>query len=950
MCKTVLLCCVLVLNIISNDSLGIFHEKSKIIFRPDDVADYFGYSVLLNKSGMYVGAPKARSRLNRSISPGLVFFCPLDNLDSSNVTCTPLGTDIGVSRFASRADFLKDDMWFGAVIAAMPTGNLLICAPRWTTPYKDTHLLANGACYFHGQKRGQWLLPLQDMNRQAYMVDGTRKEYGEYGLHLNFYAYGQAGMSAKVTDSNTVIIGAPGLLQWTGGISEYMLYPDYSAQSVRFGIRSTTNPYKTKEVGPDDYLGYSVESGAFDDSGKTFYVAGAPRSKAGYGQVLIFEQSFRDTEPLDIKAKVHGPHLGSYFGASVACFDVNGDSVVDLLVGAPSYVKKGGGLPYDQGAVFVYLTERQDTSFILKDAGFVTGSRESGARFGTAIAELGDIDGDGYKDVAIGAPWENEGMGAVYIYLGSPTGLKPEYVQRIIAEDAKSFGIAISKAVDIDSNNCNDLAIGAYKSSTAYIYRCIPTMQVSTAIKVPDAMYLPQNTTNFTALFCVDAPAKKMWPHVKIDLTAKITVDREGNRARISGDSEYNVSLKPGNDACEEQIVEVMPTADLSKPISIQFTLTPKELMQDSSLFLMNAARLSENSILHSFFDIQLTRDCGADLICRPLLVMTLEPLVNPYIPGSDDKLGFKVKVLNKEEPAYGAKVFIELPSNPIRLPSACTLEGLNVTCNVPSPLLRGESVLWEIEMEFTLKGILEKQLTISARLKDPFHNINVTKIDQLHIRVTPKANFGVSGKALPNTTIAVTREKLNAAGSINLVHYYEVTNFGPSDWYRLEAQIALPDQVNISSPIKGCVGEYGLIECVWPLPAKVSMPIIVPLRFDLGIHKSILEENTQVNITSNITLLLGDKFQSISTTTTLVLDPSQPLWPLIVGLIAGFTLLAAIVFALYKYGFFSRTSRDELKKLQEQSLILEESSPSSADLNSSDADDSTRELVDDSN
>lgn len=48
------------------------------------------------------------------------------------------------------------------------------------------------------------------------MTQGLRKEYGEYGTHLNFYAYGQAGFSAKVTENNSVIIGAPGLLQWTG--------------------------------------------------------------------------------------------------------------------------------------------------------------------------------------------------------------------------------------------------------------------------------------------------------------------------------------------------------------------------------------------------------------------------------------------------------------------------------------------------------------------------------------------------------------------------------------------------------------------------------------------------------------------------------------------------------------------------------------------------------------
>lgn len=52
--------------------------------------------------------------------------------------------------------------------------------------------------------------------RQTFITDGKRREYGEYGTNLNFYAYGQAGMSVKVIGNSSVIIGAPGLLQWTG--------------------------------------------------------------------------------------------------------------------------------------------------------------------------------------------------------------------------------------------------------------------------------------------------------------------------------------------------------------------------------------------------------------------------------------------------------------------------------------------------------------------------------------------------------------------------------------------------------------------------------------------------------------------------------------------------------------------------------------------------------------
>lgn len=52
-----------------------------------------------------------------------------------------------------------------------------------------------------------------------------------------------------------------------------------------------------------------------------------------------------------------------------------------------------------------------------------------GARFGTAIAAVSDLNLDGFNDVAIGAPFENDHRGAVYIYHGHKTSLKEKFVQ-----------------------------------------------------------------------------------------------------------------------------------------------------------------------------------------------------------------------------------------------------------------------------------------------------------------------------------------------------------------------------------------------------------------------------------------------------------------------------------------------------------------------------------------
>ncbi|KAL4710657.1 hypothetical protein ACJJTC_003293 [Scirpophaga incertulas] len=506
----------------------LFHVKSKITFTPDnaDAADYFGYSVMSSELGLIIGAPKARSTIKKKIiAPGAVFKCTVQ-LDNSNATCGRLAS---LPRSTLMSDFYVDDMWYGATLATVPNKKLLVCAPRVTTPYQgNRHLLANGVCTLRGSDREFAFKPLSDKVRQAFRTDGSRKEYGEYESHMNYFAYGQSGMSAKVTENSTIIIGAPGVLQWTGAVIEYKFMP-----STFFLVRlQNQNPYFSPDLGPDDYFGYSVESGIFDESGLVLYVGGAPRSKGGYGQVLVFTPSKLENEPLNVKAKLVGPQLGSYFGASLCTTDLDGDGLSDLLVGAPNYAIKGGMIKYDQGAVFVYLSRKEDFRFVLQGSGFVRGSGTSGARFGTAVAGLGDIDGDGYNDVAIGAPWENDGMGVVYVYRGTSYGLNNRYSQRILAEGAMGFGISISKGYDVDNNKCNDLAIGAHKSKTAYLYRSIPTLQVLSTIKVPNAKSLNLTISSFPALFCIVVPPNHHWSDLELNLKATISVDPEGNRAK----------------------------------------------------------------------------------------------------------------------------------------------------------------------------------------------------------------------------------------------------------------------------------------------------------------------------------------------------------------------------------------------------------------------------------
>lgn len=125
-------------------------------------------------------------------------------------------------------------------------------------------------------------------------------------------------------------------------------------------------------------------------------------------------------------------------------------------------------------------------------------------RFGTALGKIGDVDLDGYNDLAVSAPFD--GDGAVYIYLGGPDGISSELGQRIQAPSPRPpspfsgfkgqmFGHALSKGVDIDGNEYRDIAIGAPNSEAVYIYKTYPVIKVIASLQASRKKLFVNDTT-----------------------------------------------------------------------------------------------------------------------------------------------------------------------------------------------------------------------------------------------------------------------------------------------------------------------------------------------------------------------------------------------------------------------------------------------------------------------
>jgi len=139
--------------------------------------------------------------------------------------------------------------------------------------------------------------------------------------------------------------------------------------------------------------------------------------------------------------------------------DVNGDGFADVIVGAPRW----DGGKENEGAAWVYLGE---AGGLTSAPHFYRRSNLAGAEFGLSVGTAGDVNGDGYSDVIIGAPsWSNPeaSEGAAFVYPGSPTGLNqdapPLWSKASNQIDAK-FGISVGSAGDVNGDGYADIIVG----------------------------------------------------------------------------------------------------------------------------------------------------------------------------------------------------------------------------------------------------------------------------------------------------------------------------------------------------------------------------------------------------------------------------------------------------------------------------------------------------------
>jgi len=164
--------------------------------------------------------------------------------------------------------------------------------------------------------------------------------------------------------------------------------------------------------------------------------------------------------PLELALTPTGSQGGELFGWAVAASaDFNGDGWTDFIGGAPN----AGALVSLRGRVCVVLGGPGADA--LPD--LILAGAADGDRFGAAVAAVGDLNGDGYADLAVGAPYNDAGgaagdnVGRVYVYFG---GAAPDSLPDLVLTGEAAgdyFGWAVSGAGDVNGDGRDDLIVGA---------------------------------------------------------------------------------------------------------------------------------------------------------------------------------------------------------------------------------------------------------------------------------------------------------------------------------------------------------------------------------------------------------------------------------------------------------------------------------------------------------
>lgn len=798
-------------------SLAFNLDVDKLTVYSGPEGSYFGYSLDFyipdaRTASVLVGAPKANTSQPDIVEGGAVYYCPWPAERSAQCKQIPFDTTnnrkIRVNGTKEPIEF-KSNQWFGATVRAHK-GKVVACAPlyHWRTlkpnPAKDPV----GTCYVAIQNFSAYAEHSPCRNSNA---DPEGQGYCQAGFSLDFYKNGD------------LIVGGPGSFYWQGQVITVSVADIIANYSFKDILRKLAAEKQT-DVAPasydDSYLGYSVAAGEFTGDSQQELVAGIPRGAQNFGYVSIINST-----DMTFIHNFTGEQMASYFGYTVVVSDVNNDGMDDILVGAPLFMEREfESNPREVGQVYLYL---QVSALLFQDPQVLTGTETFG-RFGSSVAHLGDLNQDGYNDIAIGVPFAGKDQrGKVLIYNGNARGLhsKPSQVlQGIWGSQTipSGFGFSLRGDADIDKNDYPDLLVGAFGEGKVAVYRARPVVTVDAQLLLHPMIINLENKTCqipefptpvacFSLRVCASIAGQSISNTVA--LMAEVQLDFLKQKGAIKRTLFLHnhqshlifpfVMRQQKSLHCQDFMVYLRDETefrDKLSPINISLNYSLHDSTFEDGLEVKPILNHYRENVVTEQAHILV--DCGEDNLCVPDLRLSARPDKQQIIIGDENHLMLIINARNEGEGAYEAELFVMIPEEAdyvgiernnkgLRLLS-CEYKMENVTrmvvCDLGNPMVTGTN--FSLGLRFAVPRLEKTNMSINFDLQirssnkdNPDSNfvsvqINVTAVAQVEIR-------GVSHPpqiVLPihNWEPAEEPHKEEEVGPL-VEHIYELHNIGPS-------------------------------------------------------------------------------------------------------------------------------------------------------------------------
>ncbi|KAF4108006.1 integrin alpha-1 [Onychostoma macrolepis] len=803
----------------------------------------------------------------------------------------------------------------------------------------------------------------------------------------------QAGFSAHTSKAG-VMLGAVGAFDWNGTVVMQ------SGQEFVVPKKNTfQDPADQRYEGMAGYIGYDVQSAYTPDG--VLYITGAPRFNHS-GRVTVYRF---DGENATITQTLKGEQIGSYFGSVLQTHDIDRDNYTDiLLVGAPMYM---GPERDEQGQVYVYRLNEDGlfehemtlkpvnqtccTAHSQSNCKSVSKNEPCGARFGTAIAAVPDLNLDGFSDIVIGSPLENDHRGAVYIYHGSQKSIKEKYVQRIAAggdgESMKFFGQSIHGIMDLNDDGIIDVTIGGIGGAALFWSRDVAELLAEMTFD-PSKINL-QQTCQVQGRTTVCVKTKVCFKYrIKSDkdtntgtvIRYSLTLDSLRAIARGRFNETDNRRLQKNESIvdklCREHTFYTSDKLDFRDPIMVMLEFGLAD--GDSGPVLDGELPTSLNKTIALV-------DCGNDDKCVANLHLKATANISRLlIKSNQEKFYVNVDIHNSRDNAYNTKVTLSHTKNINYVKvepkdKDCETNHTRIVCAVGYPFLKNDKresfkIQFEPNPSHIRKDIVIN-VTATTDSEEPDSDLKDNFVS-IVIPVQHEANLRFTANKYMKEDHIIFKEKETIPSVFN---HTSVIGDKVKISYTIERDPEMPSPpllIKIMFPYQTSVKNFLLyltdvshtagISCdastlINPLGIKPDKPYtVIPKKETLSVYLLSCKEErhpcksfscfippgdfNQINTTfrvwrptfikgefSNFHMAIDAKLESKDTALFVLNDNVKirevkiqvtkdirsgiPLWIIILSILIGLLILALVIFALWKAGFFKRKSVEDMKE-----------------------------------